>query len=138
MGSLASQGKKARAILEDPNLTGERLLEVVNKLYENIEQEKPSEELGFSEGIYQASKALINAYVRWVLIKKVKPTQQVYSVCPGWCQTDLGGPNATDPPEKGAVTPAYLINLPFKVDEDINGKFLQNKNVIPWDYQVSY
>ena len=48
----------------------------------------------WSISTYNASKAIVNAYVRFVLSKEVTGKQQAITVCPGWCRTDLGGPSA--------------------------------------------
>jgi len=36
--------------------------------------------------------------------------------CPGWCRTDMAGQNAELSIEEGALTPVFLVELPFIVD----------------------
>jgi len=71
-------------------------------------------DLGWAYSPYDNSKVLLNAYTRWVLVNLVKGDQQCYTVDPCWCKTDMGTSAAPYPVEKGAETPIYLINLPFK------------------------
>jgi hypothetical protein len=41
----------------------------------------------------------------------------MYTVHPGWCQTDMGGKGAMLPAEKGAVsTLKVILDLPFTND----------------------
>jgi len=48
---------------------------------------------------------------------------QVYGLCPGWVKTDMAGDKAPLTIQQGAETPVYLVELPFKVQEDLQGKF---------------
>ena len=128
LGLLSAQGGDVVKALEDPKLTKEKLFEVVNTLIEKTKEGKHTE-FGWSAQTYSATKALLNAYTRFILVKEVKENQQVYAVCPGWCRTDLGGANAILSAEQGAVNPVYLINLPFKRSNDTHGKFFSNCEV---------
>ena len=105
-------------------------MEIANAFYQGIKQEK--EDFLLIRACYPSSKALINAYTRWILVPSVKQGQQVYVVCPGNCQTNMGGAKAPRTPDKGAETPIYLTNLPFEVNEEIQGKFLRDKQVPNW------
>ena len=122
LGELSSQGTQIQQALSDPSLTKEKLIELTNELIERTKNLTHTE-LGWSQSTYDASKALLNAYTRFVLLKELKTNQQGYTVCPGWCRTDMGGPTATLLAENGAETPVYLVNLPFKRDDTINCKF---------------
>ena len=42
---------------------------------------------------------------------------------PGWVKTDMGGKIAPKTVEEGCVTQMYLIDLPYKRDPELNGKF---------------
>ena len=122
LGELSRQGTQIQQALNDPSLTKEKLTELTNGLIERTKN-LSHEELGWSQSTYDASKALLNAYTRSILLKELKGNQQGYTVCPGWCRTDMGGPSAALPAEQGAETPVYLVNLPFKRDDTINCKF---------------
>jgi NAD(P)-dependent dehydrogenase (short-subunit alcohol dehydrogenase family) len=61
---------------------------------------------------YSVSKASLNA-LTVMLASELKGTNiLVNAVCPGWVQTDMGGPNATRSVEEGAATPVWLATLP--------------------------
>ena len=77
---------------------------------------------------YSVSKLNINTFVKIfaqypaVVSKQI----QVYGCCPGWVRTDLGGPTAPKSLEEGIVCPLFMVQLPFKVNPDIQGKFFEN------------
>ena len=77
--------------------------------------------------MYCISKILLNVWVCKVLSKKeeiMKKGIQVYCLCPGWVNTDMGRTNGKTPPrtiEQGAETPVYLIDLPYKMDKRYQG-----------------
>ena len=122
LGALAYQEAKIQKALSDSSLTKENLIELTNQLTEKTKTLSHTE-LGWSDPTYNATKALLNAYTRWVLPKLLKGDQQCYTCTPGWCRTDMGGPSAPLTAEDGAKTPVYLINLPYKADESLNGKY---------------
>ena len=60
------------------------------------------------DGEYGVSKALLNAYT--ALHAKIEKDLIINSCTPGFIRTDLtAGTSATNPPEKGAVPPCYLM-----------------------------
>jgi len=126
-GLLSWQGQNIQKLLSDPSMTKERLMELGTELRDKIKTGDFSK-LGWSE-IYDDSKALLNAYTRWILVKMLKGEQQCYCMDPGWCRTDMGGKGAPLAVERGADTPVYLIGLPFKRDEKYNGKFFMDRKV---------
>ena len=128
LGALSNQGSKIQEALSHSSLTKESLIELTNQLIEKTKSLSHTE-LGWSHGTYDATKALLNAYTRWVLPKLLKGDQQCYTVAPGWCRTDMGGPHAPLTAEDGAKTPVYLISLPYKADESLNGKYFDKCKV---------
>ena len=42
-------------------------------------------------------------------------------------RTDLGGPDADLSLEEGIVCPVYLVELPFKVNPEFQGKFFSDQ-----------
>lgn len=78
---------------------------------------------------YRMSKAALNALTR-ISANELAPSGiKVNAVCPGWVRTDMGGPNADRPVEKGAETPVWLALLP---DDGPTGGFFRDKQPIPW------
>ena len=78
---------------------------------------------------YRLSKTALNALTR-ILADELKETRiKVNSVCPGWVRTDMGGPNADRPVEKGAETIVWLATL---TDDGPSGGFFRDKQPIPW------
>ncbi|MGH7981812.1 MAG: SDR family NAD(P)-dependent oxidoreductase [Candidatus Udaeobacter sp.] len=57
------------------------------------------------------------------------PRFAVNSVCPGWVRTDMGGSNATRSVEEGADT---IVWLATDAPQKVTGKFLRDRNEIPW------
>ena len=75
---------------------------------------------------YSTSKAAIN--VLTIKLSQALPDVKVNSLCPGWVKTDMGGPNAERPVEKGAETAVWLAtaqNIP-------SGRFFRDMEEIEW------
>ena len=141
LGVLDVQAPTLKKALEDEKLTEQKVLDIANNILEYI-KDYPGKPV--PEGSYPASKALLNTYATKFLINKLKKTQQIYTVCPGLCGTDLNGLTPTkegeEPSpfgavrtaEKGAETPVYLINLPFEKNEELNAKFFRDLEIISY------
>lgn len=81
---------------------------------------------------YSMSKAAINAITRMVAAAVREEGARnvlVNSVDPGWVRTDMGGPDATRSPEKGAETAVWLATLP---DNGPTGGFFHDRKPAPW------
>lgn len=128
VGQLALQGEILRKALSDPDLTESKLNDIANRIVELTPDYKP-----FSvadESSYPASKALLNTYTRYFLPNKLKSTQQVYAIHPGWVKTGMGGDKAPKTTEEGADTIVYLTNLPFIVDPELNAKLIADRKIL--------
>jgi len=78
---------------------------------------------------YRISKVALNALTR-ILADELRGTNiLVNAMCPGWVQTDMGGPNATVPVDQGADTAVWLATLP---DGGPTGGFYRDRRPIPW------
>jgi len=77
---------------------------------------------------YRISKTALNAVTRIFANDLAGDKIRVNSVCPGWVKTDMGGDRATREVEKGAETIVWLATA----DDIPNGKFLRDKQEIPW------
>jgi NAD(P)-dependent dehydrogenase (short-subunit alcohol dehydrogenase family) len=86
---------------------------------------------GWPETAYGTSKALIMTYNR-ILSKEediLRRNIQVYSLCPGWCRTDMAGQKASKSAEEGAETPTFLVGLPWEINQDYQGQFFEDCKV---------
>jgi len=126
-GQLSWQGETLRKALEDPSLNLGKLYEIANNFI-TVSQDFP-ENPYMPEPSYPGSKALLNSYVKNVLVKQLKATQQVYSICPGWCRTDMGTEKGMLSAEEGADTPVYLVELPFERNDELHGKLIHERKV---------
>jgi len=127
----SSAGKLSRLTSEelknrftDPNLTKEGLDLLAKEFYDRVVDNTYLEK-GWPRNSYGMSKLCINTYAR--LLGKdeeiLKRNIQVYVCCPGWCRTDMAGPNAPLSADDGAITPTYLIELPWEINKDLQGQF---------------
>jgi NAD(P)-dependent dehydrogenase (short-subunit alcohol dehydrogenase family) len=78
---------------------------------------------------YRMSKTLLNA-ITALLARELRGSNiLVNSTCPGWVNTDMGGPEAPISPEAAAATPVWLATLP---DDGPTGGFFRERHPIPW------
>ncbi len=119
--------------LENPALTVPDIKKIADEFCAEVKAGKASFVFGGISPVYAFSKLLLNLYVRALVKEEVvaKRGMQVYACHPGWVKTDMGGPKAPMSLEEGAVCPCYLINLPWKVDATLQGKFFSDSKVAP-------
>lgn len=78
---------------------------------------------------YRVSKLALNGLTR-VLAAELRGTNiLVNTMCPGWVQTEMGGPGAPRPVDEGADTAVWLATLP---DGGPTGGFFRDRRKIPW------
>ena len=81
---------------------------------------------GWAPG-YSVSKTALNGVT--AQLAAALPKFAVNSVCPGWVRTDMGGANATRSVGEGAAT---IVWLATEAPQDLTGKFVKDRKVIPW------
>ncbi|AFY93543.1 SDR family NAD(P)-dependent oxidoreductase [Chamaesiphon minutus] len=94
-----------------------------------------SSDLGALDGIstetpsYSLSKLALNGAT--ILLATALKFQKiaVYSMCPGWVRTDMGGSNASRSPAQGADTAIWLAT---DADLNLSGKFFRDRKQIPF------
>jgi NAD(P)-dependent dehydrogenase (short-subunit alcohol dehydrogenase family) len=78
---------------------------------------------------YCMSKAALNALTVMLSHTTEGTDVLVNSVCPGWCRTDMGGPNAARSAKKGAETIVWLATLRKGSN---SGGFYRDKTLLDW------
>lgn len=78
---------------------------------------------------YRASKTALNALTRILAAELRGSGIKVNSVCPGWCQTDMGGGDALRSAEEGAASICWAALLP---DDGPSGGFFRDGKALDW------
>ena len=78
---------------------------------------------------YRMSKVALNALTRVTANELSSHNIKVNAVCPGWVQTDMGGPNATRSVAEGASGAVWAATLP---DNGPSGGFFRDGKPLPW------
>lgn len=78
---------------------------------------------------YRMSKTALNALTRILASELAGTNIIVNSCCPGWVQTDMGGPRATRPVAEATDTILWLATLP---DGGPRGGFFRDRQPLPW------
>jgi len=88
---------------------------------------------GLDLGAYSVSKAALNALTvavaREVRALGLGADVLVNAVCPGWAQTDMGGPSAPVPAEQAVDGVVWAVQLP---SGGPSGRFFRDGTEIPW------
>lgn len=78
---------------------------------------------------YRASKTALNALTRVLAVELQGTGIKVNSVCPGWCQTDMGGEDAQRSAADGAASICWAALLP---DDGPSGGFFRDGQPLDW------
>lgn len=83
---------------------------------------------------YRISKAGVNAFVRNFAHETGLGSRGVLvdAICPGHCQTDMGGPDAPRTAAEGAETAIWLATRNFTPGVDQTGLLWEDKEIVPW------
>lgn len=76
---------------------------------------------------YSISKTALNMLTQQ--LTAALPDVVVNSMCPGWCRTEMGGPEAPRSPEEGADTLCWLA---LDAPRSLRGAFVKDRQVIRW------
>ncbi|KRX09544.1 hypothetical protein PPERSA_12287 [Pseudocohnilembus persalinus] len=108
IGRISKQNNATKELYSQDNLSESQIDQHVNEFIEGK----------FENDINAFAKATLNTWVKNVGLKMLKPNQNMFLICPGWCKTDLGGQKAPKSVEQGVSYPFELINdFPFERSE---------------------
>jgi NAD(P)-dependent dehydrogenase (short-subunit alcohol dehydrogenase family) len=82
-----------------------------------------------SGAAYRISKAALNAVTGILAAELVAHGIAVNAMCPGWVKTAMGGAHAEREVSQGADTAVWLA---LDAPQDVTGKFVRDRQVIPW------
>ena len=111
-----------------------RVVNVSSTMGSLTDQSDPgSKYYGLVVPAYQTSKAALNG-LTIALSKSLKDTKiKVNSVCPGWVQTDLGGPdNRAAAPTTAATAAQIVVQMAMIDDSGPTGGFFDCDGIVPW------
>lgn len=83
---------------------------------------------------YRISKAGVNAFVRNFAHESGLGARGVLvdAICPGHCQTDMGGMDAPRTAAEGAETAIWLATRSFTPGVDQTGLLWEDREIVPW------
>jgi NAD(P)-dependent dehydrogenase (short-subunit alcohol dehydrogenase family) len=84
--------------------------------------------MGGGTPAYTASKVALNALTRMLADELRRDRVLVNAVCPGWVDTDMGGPGGR-PVAEGAASVVWAATLP---DSGPTGGFFRDGRPLPW------
>jgi len=130
MTTLHNQDFEKR--LSNEYLSRDDLFNIAKDFHDKIAMMSPSKQAHpfpkESYPVYCFSKLCLRVYSKLLSQNNdiKKRSIQVYACSPGWTKTEIGGPMAEQTIEEGAICPVNVINLPWKYDEKLQGKFFIN------------
>ncbi|MBL8471391.1 MAG: SDR family oxidoreductase [Rhodocyclaceae bacterium] len=85
--------------------------------------------MGSGTPAYRMSKTALNALTRILAAEFAGTTVKVNAMCPGWCRTEIGGPQAPRSAHEGADTALWLASLP---EDGPSGGFFRDREPLAW------
>lgn len=122
LNNMSSEVRK-RFMADD--ITEQQLDDLVNEFIE-CAKDGSAESKGWPKSAYGVSKSAVTILTRIQARENKKKGVKINSCCPGWCKTDMAGPNAPLTADDGAVTPVKLALLP---DDAPTGLFWREEKV---------
>jgi NAD(P)-dependent dehydrogenase (short-subunit alcohol dehydrogenase family) len=111
-----------------------RIVNVSSTMGSLTDQTDPSSPYyGLTVPAYQMSKAALNGFTI-ALSKVLRDTSiKVNSVCPGWVQTDLGGPeNRAAAPTTADEAAQIVADMASLADDGPTGRFVDREGTVAW------
>lgn len=130
LGNIITLSAEKQKEFRKEKMQVSELIELANKFRSSIES-GTNEQEGWGKNCYAVSKMVINKYTQILSQKEnvLNNAIQVYSCCPGWVKTDMGGPKAFRELDEGVVCPVYLVELEHKLNMELQGKFFYDCKV---------
>ncbi len=109
---------------------GARVVNVSSSVGSVSETSDPNSAYGFYDtASYRLSKTMLNG-ITGMMAKTLRDSGiKVNAMCPGWTQTDMGGPDAPNTPAQGARLAYRLATLPA---DGPTGAFFNEAGPIDW------
>jgi carbonyl reductase 1 len=104
LSKLTSDALRARFL--DENQTEAGVTELMHTFIRAVGEGNYAEK-GWPRQTYAVSKMGVHAYTR-ALARHARSDIDYFCCCPGWCRTDMAGPNAPLSAEEGSDTPVFL------------------------------
>lgn len=130
MGALDCVSPALRTRFLDPALTRDDLHTLLESFRVDVQSGQYAAH-GWPGSAYRVSKVGLNALTR-IFAQEIEADSRdiaVNAVCPGWVQTDMGGPGAPRTVEDGADTPVWAALLP---GGGPNGGFFRDRQAVDW------
>lgn len=133
--SIADYNRVIETNLTGPFMMCQKFLPLLKKSNDpkiiNVSSQLGSlENSGVDYAAYRISKTGLNSLTRTLHfdLRSNNDLVKIFSVCPGWVHTDMGGPRAPRTPEIGAKSILY----PFYRKSAKSGCYYQDGKVLPW------
>ena len=125
--------KSLKNELTRPDITESELVELIRQ-FVNATKAGDHESKGWPTQSYAVSKLALN--ILTTIQARDHPYDKgtdvlINSCCPGWCRTDMAGPNATKSATEGAETPVFLALIPPGSGQP-HGKFYSDLKETSW------
>jgi NAD(P)-dependent dehydrogenase (short-subunit alcohol dehydrogenase family) len=111
-----------------------RVVNVSSTMGSLTDQTDPSSPYyGLAVPAYQVSKAALNGFTIALSKALAETSIKVNSVCPGWVQTDLGGPeNRAAAPTTADEAAQIVVDMASIADDGPTGRFVDREGTVAW------